>query len=152
MPTPQKFSDIELVAAWGRLNGNIAQVAKELDVTRRAVKVRKALLPDALFAVNVKEFRQKRADLLAEIQRVALLHVLDVKKLKKASPAQLMTLMAIAYDKERLEQNLSTENIAHDQYHRLDKEDKKLLATLIHKRTEKKLQEVVYDGTEDQED
>ena len=148
MPTPQKFSDIELVAAWGRLNGNISQVAQELGVTRRAVKVRKAKMPDALFAIDLKEFRQRRADLLAEIQRMAMLNLMDEKKMKNASLQQLITLMAIAYDKERLEQNLSTENIAHDQYHRLDAEDKEMLRALINKRTQKKLGEVRYDGTE----
>ena len=145
MPTPQKFSDVELVAAWGRHNGNISQVAQELGVTRRAVKARKEKMPDALFAVNLQEFRQRRADLLAEIQRMAMLNIMDAKKMKNASLQQLITLMAIAYDKERLEQNLSTENIAHDQYHRLDEEDRKMLRDLIGKRTEKKLKEVTYE-------
>ena len=148
MPTKQKFSDVELVAAWGRHNGNITQVAQELGVTRRAVKARKANMPDSLFAVNLNEFRQRRADILAEIQRMAMLNIMDNKKMKNASLQQLITLMAIAYDKERLEQNLSTENIAHDQYHRLDSEDKEMLRVLINKRTNKKLKEVTYDGRE----
>ena len=121
-----------------------------MGVTRRAVKARKLKMPDALFAVNLNEFRQRRADLLAEIQRIAMLNIMDTKKMKAASLQQLATIMAIAYDKERLEQNLSTENIAHDQYHRLDAEDKKMLRELINKRTQKKLSEVTYESEEEE--
>jgi NADP-dependent 3-hydroxy acid dehydrogenase YdfG len=56
-----------------------------------------------------------------------------------ASLQQLITLMAIAYDKERLENNLSTENIAHAHYEKLDPQDKEALKELIKSRTQKAL-------------
>jgi hypothetical protein len=135
----RKFDDLSLVAAWGRHRGNISAVAKELGVTRRAVRERKELLPDQLFTVTLEDFRQQRADILAEIQRIAMTHIMDAKKLKNASLQQLITLMAIAYDKERLEHNLSTENIAHAHYDSLDKDDKLALKELIKTRTTKAL-------------
>jgi hypothetical protein len=141
----KKFTDMELVAVWNRNNGNESAAAQELGVTRAAVRKRRALLPAALFASKVEEFRQNRADAFAEIQRVAMTYLMDHKKLMKASPQQLATLMAIAYDKERLEQNLSTENIAHDHYKRLDPEDREMLKELIKSRTQKKLEAIKYD-------
>jgi hypothetical protein len=135
----KKFNDLDLVAAWGRHRGNISAVARELGVTRRAVRVRKEMLPEQLFTVNLEDFRQQRSDLLAEIQRVAMTHIMDAKKLKGASLQQLITLMAIAYDKERLENNLSTENIAHAHYEKLDNDDKEALKELIKQRTQKAL-------------
>ena len=144
MPTVQKFTDMELIAVWNRNHGNVTKTAEELGVTRRAVKNRKAKLPEGLFSISLEEFRANRADVLAEIQRVAMTYLLDPKKLAKASPQQLATLMAIAYDKERLEKNLSTENIAHAHYERLGDTDKEMLKKFIRERTEKKLNEIVY--------
>jgi hypothetical protein len=144
VPTPQKFTDMELVATWNRNHGNVSRTAEELGVTRRAVKNRKEKLPSALFSINLQEFRQNRADLFAEIQKVAMVYLLDAKKLAKASPQQLITMMAIAYDKERLEKNLSTENIAHNHYQNLDQQDRDMLKKFIAKRTEKKLGEIQY--------
>ena len=145
MPTPQKFSDLELVSTYGRCGGNINQTAKALGVTRRAVKNRKAKLPDTLFITDIKEFRQKRADIFTELQRMIMVYVADPKKLKKASLQQLGTLFGIMYDKERLERDLSTENIAHDMHGQLDEEDRKLIREMINNRTQKKIAEVTYD-------
>ena len=144
MPGVQKFTDMELIAVWNRNHGNIAQTAKELGVTRRAVKARKEKLPEGLFSNSVQDFRTNRADIFTEIQRVAMVYLLDPKKLAKASPQQLATLMAIAYDKERLEKNLSTENIEHNHYEQLDESDKNMLKRFIERRTEKKLDEIQY--------
>ena len=144
MPGVQKFTDMELIAVWNRNHGNVSKTAEELGVTRRAVKNRKAKLPDGLFSASLDDFRANRADVLAEIQRVAMTYLLDPKKLANASPQQLVTLMAIAYDKERLEKNLSTENIAHDHYQRLGDTDKEMLNKFIQERTDKKLKEIVY--------
>jgi predicted transcriptional regulator len=142
----QKFSDIELVSAWGRHNGNESQVARELGVTRAAVRKRREGLPKALFATNVETFRQTRADAFAEIQRLAITYLLDGNKLKKASPQQLTTVLGIAYDKERLEKNLSTENIAHNHYQQLDDKSMESVKKLAAELTAKKLKEIEYDS------
>lgn len=141
----QKFTDLELVSAWNRHGGNEAATARELQVSRAAVRKRRETLPAALFSQNLTEFRQKRADAFAEIQRIAMAHLLDGKKLKNASPQQLTTVLAIAYDKERLEKNLSTENIAHEHYVRLDDETKADVDKLAAAIRERKLKEIQYD-------
>jgi hypothetical protein len=80
---------------------------------------------------------------------MAMTYLLDHKKLKNASPQQLTTVLAIAYDKERLEKNLSTENIAHEHYHRLDQGSMDAVKKLAQDLTEKKLKEIDYNSDDD---
>jgi len=133
------------VSAWGRNQGNETRTAAELGATRQAVRKRREALPEALFSVNLEQFRQNRADAFAHVQQMALAYLLDGKKLKNASPQQLTTVLAIAYDKERLEKNLSTENVAHAHYTQLDDEMREQIGKLAAKMTQKKLREINYD-------
>lgn len=144
----QRFSDMELIAALNVHNGNVSRAAQELGVTRAAVIKRRKVIPDGVLSNTVEDFRLQRADTFARLQQIILQNVTE-KKLKGASLAQLGTLFGIMYDKERLEKNLSTENIAHKQYTSLDKTDKEMLKELVEKRTLKKLETIHYEQNEE---
>jgi len=140
----QKFSDMELIAALNLHNGNVSRAAQELGVTRAAVIKRKKVIPVGVLAPTITEFRSQRADVFARLQQILLQHITE-KKLKGASLAQIGTLFGIMYDKERLEKNLSTENIAHNQYKTLTAADREMIKEIVKSRTESKLKEIVYD-------
>lgn len=144
MPRARKFTDEDLIQALTVHEGNISKAAQELDVTRAAVKKRVNSLPAGVFLTDLNQFRMKRADTFADIQRRILQHITP-EKLAKASLNQLGTLLGIFYDKERLEQNLSTENIAHDMVKRIDPKDMGMLKEYIKKTTERKRNEIQYD-------
>ena len=60
---------------------------------------------------HARDYKEHRADILAGLQS-KILNCIDDEKLKKA-PAGTLTLMACQlYDKERLERDLSTSNVA----------------------------------------
>jgi hypothetical protein len=143
----QKFDDMDMIAALNLHNGNISRAAQDLGVTRAAIIKRKKTLPDGVLAGTVTEFRTQRADTFARLQQILLQHITP-KKLKGASLAQIGTLFGIMYDKERLEKNLSTENIAHNHYENLDTQDKAMLKELVNRRTQKKLGAIEYDEDE----
>jgi len=140
----QKFSDMELIAALNLHNGNVSRAAQELGVTRAAVIKRRKVIPVGVLAPTITEFRSQRADVFARLQQILLQHITE-KKLKGASLAQIGTLFGIMYDKERLEKNLSTENIAHNQYKTLTAADREMIKEIVKSRTESKLKEIVYD-------
>lgn len=118
------------------------QMADALGVTRGAVtKALKKIPPSILATRNVETFRNARADIFAEAQRLALIYLMDPLKLKSASPQQLMTVIGILYDKERLEQGKATEHIAVAQVNKLDPESIKAIKEAIQKSTEQKLVE-----------
>jgi hypothetical protein len=56
-----------------------------------------------------------------------------------------MTAFGIMYDKERLEQNLATEHIAHAHYEVLDDSTKRKIEDLTKELTAKKLNQITYD-------
>jgi hypothetical protein len=141
----QRFSDMELIAALNLHNGNVSRAAKELGVTRAAVIKRRKVIPEGVLAPTITEFRSQRADVFARLQQILLQHITE-KKLKGASLAQIGTLFGIMYDKERLEKNLSTENIAHNQYKTLTAADREMITAIVQQRTEQKLKEIVYDS------
>ena len=58
--------------------------------------------PEAL-----KEYQENRGDILDAVQHRALLNITP-EKLAKASPAELMTVFGISYDKARLERGQAT--------------------------------------------
>lgn len=151
----QKFDRMHMIALYHQHDGNITKIASDLEVSRRAVREAIKLLPKEFFIINNEQFRQARSDMFATIQRLGIQEL--VRKLsnpteaKKISPQQLSVLIGTMYDKERLENNLSTENIAHNHYQQLDDEDRQMLKDFIQKRTEKKLAEVRYDEVDEPE-
>ncbi len=62
---------------------------------------------------SVKNFKKHRADTFAVIGH-RLINSLTPEVIKEMSGLQMMTAAGIAYDKERLERDLSTENVSHD--------------------------------------
>jgi hypothetical protein len=83
---------------------------------------------------DLEQFKRERADIFAAAQQLVLKY-LTHDKLKKASPQQIATLMAIFYDKERLERGKATQHVANLTDIQLDKETKKLLQEAIVSRT-----------------
>lgn len=140
----QKFTDAEMITALNITEGNVSEAARELGVTRAAVVKRRDLLPKGALITDVAEFRTKRADVFADLQRRTLAAITP-EKLQNCSAQQLATIAAILYDKERLEQNLSTENVAHKMGENLSDEDRTYFAELQAKRTKRLREEVVYD-------
>ena len=67
------------------------------------------LLPDS----RTEIYRQNRADILSHAQVRLLSNVTDAK-LKKSSARDLIVSTGILYDKERLERDQSTVNVAYD--------------------------------------
>ena len=139
-----KFTDTDLIVALNIHGGNVTKAAEELGVSRAAVIKRRKNLPAGVLAPDIKEFRVKRADIFAEVQKLALQYITP-DKLKKASLQQLATLLGVMYDKERLEKGLATEHIARVNYDVLDKETKKQLKEFTKNYTEKKLKAVTYE-------
>jgi transposase len=62
--------------------------------------------------INLDFFKQNRADIFASKQ-AEFIQSLTPEKIKKASAYQLTGMMGVFYDKERLERNLSTSNVAY---------------------------------------
>jgi len=123
--------------------GNVAQAAKHLGVTPMSVRKRRAKLIKGMTG-SLKEYKEKRADIFAEIQRLLLKHVTP-DKIAKSSLNQIGTLFGIFYDKERLERGQATEHIAHAHYQQLDDKSRKMIKDTIRKMTEEKLKQVSYD-------
>jgi hypothetical protein len=140
----QKFTDIDMIAALNLHQGNITRAAKELGVTRAAVHNRIDTLPQGVLTRDLSEFRRNRADTFADIQKIILQYITP-EKLKQASLQQLGTLFGIMYDKERLEQNLSTENIAHKHAQNLSDADRDALKKLVKDMTINKRDAIKYD-------
>jgi hypothetical protein len=140
----QKFSDLDLIAALNAHEGNESAAARELGVTPAAITKRRKLLPDGVLSKNLKDYRQRRADIFAGFQR-ALIAGITPDKINKASLQQIGTLFGIFYDKERLEQNLATEHIAHAMQKKLDPKDLESLKRYIDESTARKVNAVEYD-------
>ena len=123
--------------------GNVAQAAKHLGVTPMSVRKRRAKLIKGMTG-SLKEYKEKRADIFAEIQRLLLKHVTP-DKIAKSSLNQIGTLFGIFYDKERLERGQATEHIAHAHYQQLDDKSRKMIKDTIRKMTEEKMKAINYD-------
>jgi molybdenum cofactor biosynthesis enzyme len=144
MAGKQKFTDAEMIEAINAAEGNVSQAAKDLDVSRSALVKRKAALPEGALITNIADFRVKRADVFADLQR-QVLAAITPDKLVKCSAQQLATIAAILYDKERLEHNLSTENVAHNVAENMTDEDREFFMELQQKRTKALMEGVTYD-------
>lgn len=118
------------------------EIAEKLGVTRVAIAKQLAKLsPSLLSKRDVTQYRRDRADILAELQQTLIRHITP-DKLRKASLSQIVTCMAILYDKERLERAESTENVAvHVKVDSLDEGVKNKMRELIREMTVKRLEE-----------
>lgn len=82
-----------------------SDIAKELRCSRVAVtKALANISPTLLSQRDTETFVTERADILAELQQTLIRYVTP-EKLKRASLSQIVTAMAILYDKERLERH-----------------------------------------------
>lgn len=89
-----------------------AEMAEQLGVSRVAVSKQMAKMSPALLTKrSVTKYREDRADILSELQQTLIRHI-KPNKIEKASLSQIITCLAILYDKERLERNQATDNVA----------------------------------------
>ena len=85
------------------------EIATYFGCTRTSVHA--ALKKYGLITERVKVFRKHRANVLSELQEV-ILRSISIKDIQKASmPARVLAFCQL-YDKERLERDLSTANVA----------------------------------------
>ncbi len=117
MGRKSKINEQELLLLIG-MNKTHAEIAKKLGVSRGAVTKRINILkqdnPDLFVQMTTKEFRDAEPDILAEIRRLATSQILDqLRRGERISVNQLMTITAIALDKERLITDKSTSNVLH---------------------------------------
>lgn len=135
-----KINEQELILMLGQGLTHQA-IADEFGVSRAAVSKKIATLPPSLREhKSLEMFKKTRADRFAELQQM-LLRFITPDKLAKASLAQIGTLFGIFYDKERLEQNLATEHVAHAHLAQLSEVDRKALKDAVVKMTQTQLDE-----------
>lgn len=140
----QVFSDDELIAALNSHGRNVTRVAVELGVSRAAVRKRLKGIPANLAAPSVKQFREQRPDLFAEMQQLLLTYITP-KKLKDASLQQISNAFERFYKAEKLERGEATEHHAHIIASNLSDEDRDIFKKLIAERTKAKLDVIDYD-------
>jgi hypothetical protein len=139
-----KFTDAEMISALNIHEGNVTHAAESLGVTRSANIKRRDLLPKGALILAVEEIRRKRADVFADLQRQVLANITP-DKMANCSAQQLATIAAILYDKERLELNQSTENIAHKVGENMSQEDRDYFKKFQAERTKRMREAVTYD-------
>ncbi|MBE3143197.1 MAG: hypothetical protein IMZ61_04635 [Planctomycetes bacterium] len=93
---------------------SLSQIGAIQGVSKQAVhQAIKAILPEKEY---IEPFKANRADILAHIQAKAAVTYLSLDEAdqKKLLMRRGLVDMGIAYDKERLERDLSTANVAYD--------------------------------------
>jgi len=116
-----------------------ADIAKYFNCSERAIHY--AFQPYLKQQEDTEVFVSDRANILANLQRILLFSFTEAD-IKKMSAYQRIGMFSILYDKERLERNLSTENI--DMHHKVSQLSEKLekLASL-RRRLEKRKKSTV---------
>lgn len=117
MGRKKKINEQELLLLVG-MNLTHAEIAKKLNVSRgavtRTINELKKDNPDLFVQLSTEEYRNTEPDILAEIRRLATAQILDqLRRGERVSINQLMTVTAIALDKERLITDKSTSNVLH---------------------------------------
>ena len=93
-------------------NMSITEIADVFGVTKQAVS--KRLKPYTQTSGNIEEFKKYKSDMLHEKQ-FAMLRELTPDKIKSMSAYQLTGMFSMLYDKTRLEDGESTENVSIDE-------------------------------------
>lgn len=102
-----------------RQQGNsLSDIGKIFDCTKQHVQ--QTLAPYMDHSKQVSKYKKDRANVFADVQQ-QILKTIDNDAIQKASLLQRVTASGILYDKERLERDKSTANIAtlHDDIARL---------------------------------
>lgn len=104
-----KRTPVKRVLAQLALGASQSAVAKSVNVSRQAVSqmLKRYAIDDNL----LESFKRDRADIFAGIQ-LSVANSLTDADIKKASVRDKTILLGTLYDKERLERDLSTSNVA----------------------------------------
>jgi hypothetical protein len=143
MGQDRKFDDMSLIEAWNKNSGNEAQTAKDLGVSRNAVRKRRKALGEFAM-VSAEQWNTKKVDTFRDLQR-RLVTSITHGDIMKSSAAQRVTMAAILEDKIRLMEGQATAHIEHQHFVGMDDETRALLADFDKQYTAKKLQEITYD-------
>lgn len=99
----------EIIGLATHTDASPSEIARTLQISNQAVF--QALARNGIEPKRLETFKKNRADILAAFQRKILKHV-DEAKLKSAPAGSLVLAACQLYDKERLERNQSTANVA----------------------------------------
>lgn len=125
-----------------------SEIAAELGVSRPAVTAAVKKIPKALIARrNTEGFREMRADIFADMQKL-ILEYITPQKLSKASLQQLGNAFKVFYEKEKLELGQATEHIAVIHKNNLDAATTKKIAEAVEMATKKMLSEARQESLE----
>lgn len=145
----QKFDRLMMVALWHQHGGNEAAVARELGVTRNAIRQARNAMDQDLFVIDVETYKAKRVDLLAKINMRAnqeiLARLTDPKTVRKMGTTELNKLGGTAYDKEKNEQGLPNAIEGHVHIGTLSQESLDAIKEFNRIRSEEKLGAITYD-------
>jgi len=112
--TPNSLSkDISIEAIIGLyLKGKSqAEISRQLGCSRANISERLGKYEEDVKALP--DFKRNKADMLAMYQR-RILNTLTPEDIEKQSAYQRVGMFSILFDKERLERDLSTDNVSHD--------------------------------------
>lgn len=145
----QKFDRMMMVALWHQHAGNEAAVARELKVTRNAVRQARTAMDPDLFTIDVEDYKAKRVNILAKINMRAnqeiLARLTDPKIVRKMGTTELNKLGGTAYDKEMNEQGLPSAIEGHMHVGALSPESLEAIKEFNRIRSEEKLKAIDYE-------
>ena len=109
LPSNQQKMDISKAIELRRQGLSYQDIGKYFGCTKQAAH--HALIPYTIVSKQLTDYKAHRADLYADVGREILFSI-DQTDIQKASLLQKTTAMAVLYDKERLERDLSTVNLS----------------------------------------
>jgi transposase len=104
-----KFTPISTLIEYSQKGLNNTEIAKIVGVSKNAIGqsfTRNNYVPD-----HLRAYKDSRADVFAHYQD-QVLRTFTPEEIKKAPFASRVMLFGVLYDKERLERNLSSENVS----------------------------------------
>ena len=107
---PDKPVPIEKLLKWRKQGLSYDEIGSMIGRSKQAVHQRLQPYRDAI--ENLPAFKENRADIFA-IHQQRLLNSLSDDDIKRIPPGSRFTGVGILYDKERLERDKSTDNIAY---------------------------------------
>lgn len=144
MAAKQKFSDDDLIQAYGEYEGNKTRMAEALGVSRLTVRKRLDALPEGCLIEREAWNDVHKLGAMRDLQRRLIVSITDAD-IKKASAQARITTLAILEDKIRTMEGKAIEHVEHKMLHSLDPKYLEALKELDDKLTKAKLENINYD-------